>query len=244
MGYKEILKKENHLAVKEKIFKAEIMEEKEPTKEKILKVEKLAEEEITKKKIPKIEKMMSAKKIKKKVIAENFTSTNETKDIINIENNRNLGIWNRKNTKSPEQKQNNTENSECKQCNKKFISKGRLGIHEAMCKGKTIVTKDSRDIKKTTYTSLTHKETTKVKKTEENIENKTPEIKIEKNEPLELKNTRMKAENKFNKIPEIKNEKDNEIKNTKVKPKKKLKKKKKKIKKSPEKKKKKKKKKS
>merc|ERR1712030_169314 len=127
------------------------------------------------------------------------------------------------NTKRPEQKQNNTENSECKWCNKEFVSKERLGIHEAMCKGKTIVTEDSRDIKKTTYTSLTHKETTKVKKTEENIENKTPEIKIEKNEPLELKNTRMKAENKFNKVPEIKNEKDsekeknNKIKNTKVK---------------------------
>merc|ERR1712030_7717 len=111
MGYKEILKKENHLAIKEKIFKAEIMEEKEPTKEKILKVEKLAEEEITKEKIPKVEKMISNEKIKKKVIAENFTSSNETKDIINIENNRNLGIWNRNkgNSKSPEQKQNNTE---------------------------------------------------------------------------------------------------------------------------------------
>merc|ERR1712030_296855 len=210
MGYKEILKKENHLAIKEKIFKAEIMEEKEPTKEKILKVEKLAEEEITKEKIPKVEKMISNEKIKKKVIAENFTSSNETKDIINIEKNRNLGNWNRNkgNTKSPEQKQNNTENSECKRCNKEFVSKGRLGIHEAMCKGKTIVTKDSRDIKKTTYTSLTHKETAKVKKTEENIENKTPEIKIEKNEPLELKNTKMKAENKINEVPEIKNEKD------------------------------------
>merc|ERR1712074_272742 len=145
--YQEILNKENPLAIKEKIFKAEKVEEKELTKEII----------------PKIEKMISAEKIKKKVIAENFTSTNETKDIINIENNQNLGIWNRKNTKNPEQKQNNTENSECKQCNKKFISKGRLGIHEAMCKGKTIVTKDSRDIKKTTYTSLTHKETTKIK---------------------------------------------------------------------------------
>merc|ERR1712074_36401 len=37
---------------------------------------------------------------------------------------------------------------------------------------------------------------------------KTPEIKIEKNEPLELKNTKMKAENKINEVPEIKNEKD------------------------------------
>merc|ERR1712030_106748 len=127
------------------------------------------------------------------------------------------------NTKRPEQKQNNTENSECKWCNKEFVSKERLGIHEAICKGKTIVTKDSRDIKRTTYTPLTHKETAKVKKTEENIEKKTPEIKIEKNEPLELKNTKMKAENKINEVPEIKNEKDskkaknNEIKNTKVK---------------------------
>merc|ERR1712030_186068 len=121
------------------------------------------------------------------------------------------------NTKRPEQKQNNTENSECKWCNKEFVSKERLGIHEAMCKGKTIVTEDSRDIKKTTYTSLTHKETTKVKKTEENIENKTPEIKIEKNEPLELKNTRMKAENKFNEVPEIKNEKDSKKKKKKKK---------------------------
>merc|ERR1712105_433252 len=137
--YQEILEKGNHLAIKEKIFKAEKMENKE----------------ITKEKIPKVEKMVSNEKIKKKVIAENFTSTNETKDIINIEKNRNLGIWNRNkgNTKSPEQKQNNTENSECKRCNKEFVSKGRLGIHEAMCKGKTIVTKDSRDIKKTTYTS-------------------------------------------------------------------------------------------
>merc|ERR1711984_74620 len=115
-----------------------------------------------------------------------------------IEKDRNLGIWKRKkgNTKSPEQTQNNTENSECKLCNKEFASKGRLGIHEAMCKGKTIVTKDSRDIKKTTYTSLTHKETAKVKKTEENIENKTPEIKIEKDEPLELKNTKKKKKKK------------------------------------------------
>merc|ERR1712090_26722 len=179
MGYQEILKKENHFAIKGKIFK----------------VEKMAEEEITKEKIPKVEKMISNEKIKKKVIAENFTSSNETKDIINIEKNRNLGTWkrNKGNTKSPEQKQNNTENSECKRCNKEFVSKERLGIHEAICKGKTIGTKDSRDIKKTTYTSLTHKETAKVKKTDENIENKTPEIKIEKDEPLELKNTRMKA---------------------------------------------------
>merc|ERR1712030_44627 len=49
--YQEILKKENHFAIKEKIFKTEKMEEKELTKEKILKVEKLAEEEITKEKI-------------------------------------------------------------------------------------------------------------------------------------------------------------------------------------------------
>merc|ERR1712030_153885 len=84
----------------------------------------------------------------------------ETKDIINIEKNRNLGTWNRNkgNTKSPEQKQNNMGNSECKWCNKEFVSKERLGIHEAICKGKTIGTKDSSDIKKTTYTSLTHKE--------------------------------------------------------------------------------------
>merc|ERR1712105_40822 len=205
MGYQEILKKENHFAIKEKIFK----------------VEKLAEEEITKEEITKVEKMISNEKIKKKVIAKNFTPT---KDIINIEKNQNLGAWNRNkgNTKSPEQK-NNTENAECKRCNQEFVTKRRLGIHETMCKEKTIVTKDSGDIKKTTYTSLTHKETTKIKKTEENIENKTPEIKIEKNEPLELKNTKMKAENKIKEVPEIKNEKDskkaknNEIKNTKVK---------------------------
>merc|ERR1712030_19307 len=92
----------------------------------------------------------------------------ETKDIINIKKNRNFGTWNRNkgNTKSPEQKQNNMGNSECKWCNKEFVSKERLGIHEATCKGKTIGTKDSRDIKKTAYTSLTHKEEPK----------KTPEV--------------------------------------------------------------------
>merc|ERR1712074_318150 len=67
--YQEILKQENHLAIKEKIFKAEKMEEKEPTKEKILKVKELVEDEITKEKIPKVEKMISNEKIKKKVIA-------------------------------------------------------------------------------------------------------------------------------------------------------------------------------
>merc|ERR1712030_126731 len=212
--YQEILKKENRVAIKEKTFKAEKMEEKELTKEKILKVEKLAEEEITKEKIPKVEKMISNEEMKKKLIAEKFTSTNEniTKDKITIGENRNLGIWKRKkgNTESPEQTQNNTENSECKLCNEEFASKGRLGIHEAMCKGKikTIVTKDSRDIKKTTYTSPTHKEPTKIKNTEENIETKTPEIKIEKNEPMEIKNTKMKVENTINEVPEIKNEKD------------------------------------
>merc|ERR1711984_64786 len=134
-----------------------------------------------------------------------------------IEKDRNLGIWKRKkgNTKSPEQTQNNTENSECKLCNKEFASKGRLGIHEAMCKGKTIVKKKSRDIKKMIYTSPTHKEPTKIKNTEENIETKTPEIKIEKNEPMEIKNTKMKVENTINEVPEIKNDskkvKHNEI---------------------------------
>merc|ERR1712030_37443 len=170
MGYQEILKKENRVAIKEKTLKSEKMEEKELTKEKILKEEKLAEEEVTKEKIPKVEKMISNEEMEKKGIAEKFTSTNEniTKDKITIGKNLNPGIWNRKkgNTKSPEQTQNNTENSECKQCNKEFASKERLGIHEAMCKGKTIVTKKSRDIKKTTYTSLTHKEEPK----------KTPEV--------------------------------------------------------------------
>merc|ERR1712030_120867 len=113
-------------------------------------------------------------------------------DKITIGENRNLGIWKRKkgNTESPEQTQNNTENSECKLCNEEFASKGRLGIHEAMCKGKikTIVTKDYRDIKKTTYTSPTHKEPTKIKNTEENIETKIPEKKNEKKEPLEIRN--------------------------------------------------------
>merc|ERR1712074_218301 len=88
--YQEILKKKNHFAIKEKIFKTEKMEEKELTKEKILKVKKLAEEEITKEKIPK----------------ENVTSTNETKDLINIKNDRDPGIWHRNkgDPKSPKQK--------------------------------------------------------------------------------------------------------------------------------------------
>merc|ERR1711984_14152 len=89
-----------------------------------------------------------------------------------------MGIWHRNkgNTKSPEQKQNNTENSECKRCNKGFVSNERLGVHEAVCKEKTIMTIDSRNIKKTT----------KVKKTEDNIENKTQDIKIEKKEDKEV----------------------------------------------------------
>merc|ERR1712074_508950 len=201
--YQEILEKGNHLAIKEKIFKAEKMEK----------------EEITKEKIPKVEKMISNEKIKKKVIAENFTSTNETKDVINIKKDRDPGIWHRNkgNIKSPEQKQNNTKNSECKRCNKEFVSKERLGVHEAVCKEKTIITINSGNIKKTT----------KVKNTEDNIENKTQEIKIKKKEPLELKNTRMKAENKFNKVPEIKNEKKKKKKKKKTTKKKKKKKKKK-----------------
>merc|ERR1712074_15732 len=160
--YQEILEKGNHLATKEKIFKAEKMEK----------------EEITKEKIPKVEKMIPNKKIKEKVIAENVTSTNETKDVINIKKDRDPGIWHRNkgDTKSPEQKQNNTENSECKRCNKEFVSKERMGVHEAVCKEETIITIDSGNIKKTT----------KVKNTEDNIENKTQDIKIEKREDKEV----------------------------------------------------------
>merc|ERR1712105_484856 len=116
--------------------------------------------------------------IKEKIIAENFTSTNETKEVINIKKDRVPGIWHRNkgDTKSPKQKQNNMKNSECKRCNKEFVSKERLGVHEAVCKEKTIMTIESRNIKKTT----------KVKKTEDNIENKTQDIKIEKKEDKEV----------------------------------------------------------
>merc|ERR1712074_320840 len=95
--YQEILEKGNHPATKEKIFKAEKIEKKEITKEKILekgnhpatkekmfKAEKIEKEKITEEKIPKVENMISNKKIKEKVIAENVTSPNETKDLINI----------------------------------------------------------------------------------------------------------------------------------------------------------------
>merc|ERR1712030_111532 len=106
-----------------------------------------------------------------------------------------------------------TENSKCKLCNEEFASEGRLGIHKAMCKEKhkTIVKKNYRDIKNTTYEPPKHKEPTKIKNTEENIETKIPEIKIEKNEPLEIRNTKMKVETKINEVPEIKNEKDGKI---------------------------------
>merc|ERR1712074_137466 len=117
--YQEILEKGNHPATKEKIFKAEKIEKKEITKEKILekgnhpatkekrfKAEKIEKEEITEEKIPKVENMISNKKIKEKVIAENVTSPNETKDLINIKNDRDPGIWHRNkgDPKSPKQK--------------------------------------------------------------------------------------------------------------------------------------------
>merc|ERR1712074_43091 len=183
--------KGNHPATKEKIFKAEKIEKEEITKKKILekgnhpatkekmfKAEKIEKEKIEKEKIPKVEKMISKEKIKEKVIAEKVTSPSETKDSFNIEKDRDPGIWHRNkgDTKSPEQKQINTENSECKRCNKKFVSKERMGVHEAVCKEETIITIDSGNIKKTT----------KVKNTEDNIENKTQDIKIEKREDKEV----------------------------------------------------------
>merc|ERR1712074_264358 len=201
--YQEILTKENRVAIKEKT------QEKEITKEKILKVEK----------------MIPNEEMKKKEIAEKITSTNEniTQEIIHKkivkqkykitvgEKNQNLGIWKMKkgNAENPEQTQNNTENSKCKLCNEEFASEGRLGIHEAICKEKLkpIVTKDYRDIKKTTYGSPTHKEPTKIKNTEEHIETKILEIKIEKNEPLEIRNTKMKVETKINEVPKKKKKK-------------------------------------
>merc|ERR1712074_252656 len=183
--------KGNHPATKEKIFKAEKIEKEEITKKKILekgnhpatkekmfKAEKIEKEKITKEIIPKVENMISKKKIKEKVIAENVTSPNETKDSFNIEKDRDPGIWHRNkgDTRSPEQKQINTENSECKRCNKKFFSKQRMGFHETVCKEKTTITIDSGNINKTT----------KVKNTEDNIENETQDIKIEKKENKEV----------------------------------------------------------
>merc|ERR1712074_320494 len=170
--YQEILEKENHSATKEKIFKAERIEKEEITKEKILekgnhpatKEKMFKAEKIEKEKIPKVEKMISMKKIKEKVIAEKVTSPSETKDSFNIEKDRDPGIWhrNKRDTRSPEQKQINTENSECKRCNKKFVSKQRMRFHETMCKENTTITIDSGNIKKTT----------KVKNTEDDIEKK------------------------------------------------------------------------
>jgi len=106
------------------------------TKEKMFKAEKIEDE-----KIPKVEKMISRKKIKEKVIAEKVTSPSETKDSFNIEKDRDPGIWhrNKRDTRSPEQKQINTENSECKRCNKKFVSKQRMRFHETMCKENTTI---------------------------------------------------------------------------------------------------------
>merc|ERR1712074_476967 len=102
-----------------------------------------------------------------------------------------LGIWTMKkgNAENPEQTQNNTENSKCNLCNEEFASEGRLGIHKAMCKEKlkTTIKKSYRDIKNTTYEPPKQKEPTKIKNTGKNIETKIPEIKIEKNEPLEIR---------------------------------------------------------
>merc|ERR1712105_400797 len=184
--YQEILEKENHSATNEKIFKAERIEKEEITKEKILekgnhpatKEKMFKAEKIEKEKIPKVENMIPKKKIKEKVIAENVTSPNETKDSFNIEKDRDPGIWHRNkgDTRSPEQTQINTENSECKRCNKKFVSKQRMRFHETVCKENTTITIDSGNIKKTT----------KIKNTEDNIENETKYKKIEKKDNKEV----------------------------------------------------------
>merc|ERR1712030_142741 len=118
-------------------------------------------------------------------------------DVINIKKDRVPDIWhrNKEDTKKPEQKQNNMENSECERCNKEFVSKERLGVHKAVCEEKTIMTIEPRNIKKIT----------KVKKTEENIENKTQEIKIKKKEDKEgiaIKNDKKVSEESIRKTEE------------------------------------------
>merc|ERR1712074_126289 len=164
--------KGNHPATKEKIFKAEKIEKEEITKEKILekgnhpatKEKMFKAEKMENEKIAKVEKMISMKKIKEKVIAEKVTSPSEAKDSFNIEKDRDPGVWhrNKRDTRSTEQKQINTENSKCKRCNKKFVSKQRMRFHETMCKENATIKIDSKKIKNTT----------KIKNTEDDIEKK------------------------------------------------------------------------